>query len=122
VVHSLLSFSYVKLKEGKATRRYSSIIFGNIDRMSKVMKLSDDNSVRDGKFEMSAIRFRSKLRLLAYLLTAATFGLKDSDSLKRFAFTTSRTLPIQLDGEVYLIDKNSSVIVESIKRNLRCIL
>jgi diacylglycerol kinase family enzyme len=122
VLHSLFSFSYVKLKEGKATRRYSSIIFGNIDRMSKVIKLSDDSSVRDGKFEMSAIRFHSKVRLLTYLMTAATVGLKHSESLKRFKFTTLRTLPIQLDGEVYLIDKNSPVTIESVKRNLRCIL
>ena len=122
VLHSLFSFSYVKLEEGNATRRYSSIIFGNIDRMSKVMKLSDGSSVRDGKFEMSAIRFRSKLRLLTYLITAATFGLKNTHSLEKFECTTLRALPIQLDGEVYLIDKNSSITIESVKRNLRCVL
>lgn len=122
VARSLLSFHYVKLKESGHTRRYSSILFGNIDRMSKVVKLSEDSSVSDGKFEMSSIRFRSKLRLITYLLTAATIGLKNSQSRKKYVCKTIKPLPIQLDGEVYTIDAGSKVVVKSIKRNLYCVL
>ncbi len=122
VAHSLFSFRYVKLREGSDNNRYSSIIFGNIDRMSKVMKLSENASVTDGKFEMSSIRFHSKLRLIFYLLTAATAGLKDSRSIKKFSSITIRELPIQLDGEVFTIDKGSKLTVESVKQNLRCVL
>ena len=122
VARSLLSFSYVKLIEDGKKRRYSSLLFGNISTMSKVIKLSENSSVTDGKFEMSAIRFRSKLRLIAYLLTAATFGLKKSRSLKKFEATTVSPLPIQLDGEVYVIDANSKLVIESVKRNLYCVL
>ncbi len=119
VVKSLFSFSYVKIKEGSHIRRYSSILFGNVDTMSKVIKLSEDNSLTDGKFEVSKIRFRSKLRLLAYLITAATTGLKDSESVQRYEYVALSRLPIQLDGEIYTIDKNSNVVIESVKQNLR---
>lgn len=122
VLHSLFSFKYVKLREGGDKKRYSSIIFGNIDRMSKVMKLSENASVSDGKFEMTSIRFHSKLRLITYLLTTATTGLKDSRSMKKFSCVTMRPLPIQLDGEVFTIDAGSKVVVESIKQNLRCVI
>lgn len=123
VAHSLFSFRSVKIKENGESRRYSSLLFGNIDRMSKVIKLSENTSVKDGKFEMSRIRFRSKFRLLAYLLTAATVGLKRTQSLQKYECeTTNEPLPIQLDGEVYEIDKNTKITIESIKQNLRCVL
>lgn len=123
VARSLFSFRSVKIIENGDSRHYSSLLFGNIDTMSKVIKLSDKASVSDGKFEMSRIRFRSKFRLLAYLLTAATVGLKRTQSLQEYEFkTTEHSLPIQLDGEVYEIDKNASVVIESVKQNLRCVL
>lgn len=122
VAHSLFSFSYTKLRFKNDTKRFSSILFGNIDRMSKVISLSDNSSVTDGKFEMSSIRFRSKLRLIGYLLTAATIGLKQTESLKKFTFQTVKPMPIQLDGEVITIDQGSDVTIESEKQNLRCVL
>lgn len=122
VAHSLFSFHSTKIKKGRKVKRYSSILFGNIDRMSKVLKLSEGSSVSDGKFEMSAIRFRSKLRLIAYLFGAATIGVKDARSMKRYTFSTVSELPIQLDGESYVIDAKSKVVVESVRRNLHCVL
>jgi len=122
VARSLFSFKYAKLRVRRDNKRYSSIIFGNIDRMSKVMTLSRGASVTDGKFEMSSIRFRSKLRLILYLVTAATKGLKDSKSMSKFICFTYNSLPIQLDGEVYTIDARSKIKVTSEKQNLRCVI
>ena len=122
VARALFSFDYVKLKEKRKTRRYSSLLFGNINTMSKVLKLSDDASVKDGKFELSAIRFRSKIRLLLYFMSAATIGLKQSRSLKRAVYRTVDALPIQLDGEVFVLDANSKLKIESVKQNLHCVL
>jgi len=122
VIRSLFSFNCVKVKEHRKVRRYSSLLFANIDRMSKVIKLSDQTSVTDGKFELHAIRFHSKLRLLAYLLSAATIGLKQTRSLKKYTATVLSEVPIQLDGEAYTIDAGSNITVKSIKQNLRCIL
>lgn len=122
VVHALFSYRYAKVREGRKTKRYSSLVFSNINTMSKVLKLSERALVTDGKFEMSAIRFHSKFRLIAYLLTAATIGLKKSRSLKVYRCVPTRRLPIQLDGEVYVIDAGSKVRIESVRRNLRCVL
>jgi len=122
VVRSLLSFRYAKVREAGRVRRYSSLICGNIDTMSKVVKLSEDASITDGKFEISYVSFRSKLRLIAYLLTAATIGLKTSRSVRKYECTTTKRLPIQLDGEVYVVDAKSELVIESIKQNLRSIL
>ena len=122
VARSLASFSHVKIKENGKTHRYSSIIFGNVQTMSKVIKLSNENSLTDGKFEMTSIRLRSKLRLIAYLLTAATVGLKHSESLSKYECIAVSKLPVQLDGEVYTIDAGSSVSVESMKQNLHCVV
>jgi len=122
VFNALFSFRSVRLEENGHRHRYSSIIFGNINRMSKVMQLSDKSSITDGKFEMSSIRFGSKLRLLIYLATAATVGLKSAQSLSRYTCTALRPLLIQLDGEVYTIDEGSTIQIQSIKQNLRCVL
>lgn len=122
VLKSLFSFRYIKLKEHDGTRRYSSLLFGNIDRMSKVIKLSDKASVSDGKFEMSAIRFHSKLRLIGYLVTAAAVGLKDSRSLRTFECVAVRPVAMQLDGETVTIDAKSPITIESVKQNLHCVL
>ena len=122
VARSLFSFRSIKVRIGGKVRRYSSIVFSNIDRMSKVIKLSDWSSVSDGKFEVNAIRFRSKLRLVLYLLTAATIGLRKGSSRRRFVFYTVRTTPIQLDGEVYQLDSSAKVVVSSEPTVLRCLL
>lgn len=122
VLRSLLSFRYVKLIVNNDTKRYSSILFGNISRMSKILKLSNESSVTDGKIEMSWIRFRSKLRLISYLITAATIGIKKAQSIKKFTFKTTGRLPIQLDGEAYVIDAHSDVTIEAMYKNLRCVL
>lgn len=122
VAKSLLSFKNVKIRVNGDTRRYSSLLFGNIGTMSKIMKLSQNGSVTDGKFDMSTIRFRSKFRLLAYLLTAATVGLRQSKQVQRFECVAVSKLPIQLDGEVATVDAGSTVVIESINQNLRCVL
>ncbi len=122
VLKSLFSFGYVKLVEDGKNRRYSSILFANIDRMSKVLKLSEESSITDGKFEISSIRFRSKLRLILYFLTAASFGLKRTQSVKSFQCKVTKPTLIQIDGETFTIDAGSKLQVRAIKQNLHTVL
>lgn len=122
VLHSLLSFRYAKVIEDGDTRRYSSLILSNIPTMSKVIKLSQQSSVYDGKFEVNAIHFGSKLRLIGYLMTAALIGLRHGASQSRYKCRTTKPLTIQLDGEVYTLDADSTLVVESDRRSLRCVL
>lgn len=122
VLHSLFSFRYEKVYEGRTKRRYSSLIFSNIPTMSKVMKLSKGSSVTDGKFEITSIPFGSKLRLIGYVLTAATVGLRHDASKKRYRCKTTKPLALQLDGEVYTLDTGTMLTVEAAPKSLRCIL
>lgn len=121
VARSLFSFSYVKIREQGKSRRYSSLVFGNVGTMSKIISLSKTSSVTDGKFEVNSIRFRSKIRLIAYLLKLTTVGAKSVASVEEYTFTTIKPLLIQLDGEVYTIDSSSDVRIESVRQNLRCV-
>lgn len=121
VAKALLSFRYVRIREGGETRRYSSVIFSNIDVMSKVVKLAINASLTDGKFEINRIRYRSKLRLILYFLTAATIGLGRAESTRRYSFTTTNPLAVQLDGEVYALDARSDVVITSEQQHLKCI-
>lgn len=122
VLHALFTFRSVKLKEHGKVRRYSSVLFGNINRMSKVIKLSEGASVTDGKFDMSAIRFKSRFSLLLYLATAATIGFKDAVQKSKYSCVTVKALPIQLDGEAFLLDAGTKLTVESVHKNLHCVL
>lgn len=121
VARSLFSFSYVKIRENGKSRRYSSLVFGNVRTMSKIISLSEASSITDGKFEVNSIRFRSKIRLIAYLLRLTTVGVKSVASVREYTFTTIKPLLIQLDGEVYTIDSNTNVRIESVQQNLRCV-
>lgn len=122
LIKSLFSFTSVKVIVGGHTRHYSSVLFSNISRMSKVLTLSDKNSPVDGKFEINSIRLGAKPLLIFQLLLAATIGLKSFRTVSNYRFTTARTTPIQLDGEVYHIDAGSEVTIESVQQNLCCVL
>lgn len=122
VLHALLSFRYIKLKEGRDNHRYSSLVFSNTPFMSKVIKLAEQSSITDGKFEVTSIRFGSKLRLMLYLITAATIGLNHGTSRRSYQFKTTRALDVQIDGESYKLDAQSVVVIKAVKQNLRCIL
>lgn len=122
VLHSLLSFRSVRINEAGKPRRYSSLVFSNIPFMSKVIKLAQQSSATDGKFEVTPIRFGSKMRLILYLLTAATVGLNHGISRKSYRFRTTRPLDVQIDGEVYKLDGNAAVRIEAQKQNLLCIM
>lgn len=121
VLHSLVSFHSVKLRRLGKVRRYSSVVFGNIGTMSKVIKVSEEASVFDGKFEVSVIRFRSKFRLLAYLFTAASVGLKVERAVEKYELETVRKTPIQVDGESFVIDAGAALTFESAPGALRCL-
>jgi len=85
------------------------------------MKVSEDASVFDGKFEVSVIRFRSKFRLLAYLFTAASVGLKVERAVEKYELETVRKTPIQVDGESFVIDAGAALTFESAPGALRCL-
>ena len=122
VIKYLFTYTHATIKIDGRKRRYSSLVFSNIDRMSKVLKLSQSSSINDGKFEISSIKYRSKLYTMLLLIKSATFGVEELGSYDRYNFETTKRLLIQLDGEVYRLDRRSEVKVESVSGQLKTLL
>lgn len=113
----------VRIRVGNKTRRYDSLIFSNIKRMSKYMTLSTQAQVSDGKFEVTGSRAGSISKLLRHLFKASTTSLTDEAShVTSYTFTALRPLALQLDGEVFHFKSGAVVEVSVAKKALRCII
>jgi diacylglycerol kinase (ATP) len=121
VLKYLLLFRSVALRVGSGARwhRYSSIVCGNISRMSKVIKLANEATYDDGKMEVYELRTTSLLKTIASLVFASTLGARPSSQLKKFEMTARRPLEIQLDGEVVRLDANHTIRIEVARSRLR---
>ena len=122
VVKHLFTFNSVKLRVGNDIRRYDSLIFSNIGRMSKVLSLSDDASITDGKFEVTGKRSRSLSSLLGYFFKAATTGIDTAQHYEFYEFTCLKPTMMQLDGEVYQFEQDTTVTVTCAAAKLPCII
>lgn len=118
----LFRYTHVSIRYKGARRRLSSLVFSNISQMSKIIKIAKAGVVDDGKFEISAIVYQSKLRVLLALIKSTTFGLEEQGSYEKYEFNTIKRTPIQLDGEVYNLDKNVAVRVSSTPGILRILM
>ena len=119
---NLLLFEPVDIKHHEAVYSYYSIVAANIKTMSKVLELSKDTSVSDGRFELITFEKTNKRKLFIILLKSAILGLKTEKSVKKFSFKTIEPTLIQLDGEVYKLDSNSDVKVAIKRQKLECLL
>lgn len=122
VLKYLFKYSHVSVLVDGKKRRYSNLIFSNIDQMSKVVKLSKSSSITDGKFEVNSIMYRSKLWTIAFFAKSATLGLVEDGIFKAYTFRTIKPTMIQLDGEVYRLDRDSDVTVECVSKSLNTVL
>jgi len=118
----LFRYTHVSIGHKGARRRLSSLVFSNISQMSKIIKIAKAGVVDDGQFEISAIVYRSKLRVFLALIKSTTFGLEEQGSYEKYEFNTIKSTPIQLDGEVYNLDKNVAVRVSSAPSILRVLM
>jgi diacylglycerol kinase (ATP) len=113
---------YITLKIDRTTGRYDSIIISNIDRMAKVLTLSQNSTVSDGKFEVSELKHRSRLTQILYLLRAVTVGLAHTLQTDTYHFETVKKTLAQLDGEVIILDAHMKVTVTAEQKLLNCIV
>lgn len=90
-----------------------NLVFANINEMAKIIKLDDENTVRDGKFEVIELGHRSKLHMLGTLLRAAIVGFSNPPSYSSYSLRVRDALPIQLDGEIEKLPENTDVTVTS---------
>jgi diacylglycerol kinase family enzyme len=113
----------VKIRTDKGVRRYDSLIFSNIERMSKYMTLSTAAKIDDGKFEITGSRAGKIGRLTKHLFKASTSGLTDeAEHATHYTFVSMRPLALQLDGEVFHFDAGSKVTISIVPKALNCII
>ncbi|TAH36294.1 diacylglycerol kinase [Candidatus Saccharibacteria bacterium] len=122
VAKVLLFLSSVKVLINGEVRHYDSLVFSNVTKMSKILKLSQTAKPHDGKFEITAFRRRNKPQLIRSLLRTATVGLVGDRQETEYSFTTINPTLIQLDGEVMRIDAHCEVHVTIVPAALRCIV
>lgn len=122
VAKALFATKAVKLKIGLKPRSYDSIIFSNVDRMSKVLNISQPSRINDGKFEVTIFRKRNKLKLILLLLKASIVGVKEDKQVSEFYLETTNATITQLDGETLPLDAHSKVKIGINKKSLQCIV
>lgn len=122
VIRALLSLRSVKLKMNGIVGRYESIIFSNVDTMSKYLSVSQSSSMTDGKFEVTIFGHRSKLQLIATLLKASTQGVKEDHRVGKFSLQTVHKTLVQADGEVIALDAKSNIDIIVQPQVLSCIV
>jgi diacylglycerol kinase family enzyme len=107
----------IRLENGRR-RSIDSLVFANIAEMAKYALLSDDSRPDDGRFEVITQQRTGKLRVLATVLRAATQGLGRQPTATHYAFTTLVPMPLQLDGELLELEKDTPVAVDIAPRAL----
>lgn len=121
VTNVLMHLTPVRIEVDGEPRSYNSLIFSNVGRMSKVIRLPehrDDN----GKAEVSHIYSRNKFELISQLVHAAVIGLNTDEHLSEFTFRTIRQTTVQIDGEIVRLDPRVDARVSVAPRSLSCIV
>ena len=112
----------VRISVGGKIQRYDSLVFSNIDTMSKFLKLSKRANASDGKFEVTAFRRRNKFRLISALIHSSTTGLKGEDQSSEYVFSTVKPILVQLDGEIIKVAERAEVKIGIERKVLSCIV
>lgn len=122
-IRHFFSFRPVKIRTKHGTYRYDSLIFSNVEKMSKYIVLSKNAKIDDGKFELTGSKSYGFSERIKHIFKASTIGLTDDAThLTTFSFTSSRPLVIQLDGEVFRFKARSDVTVSIVPKALTCII
>lgn len=95
-----------------------SLILANIPRIAKYGRLSEAGYPDDGFFEVVMLPHARRWRIGLMALRAATVGLGVQESVRRYEFTSTGTVPLQIDGEVMEAGAGMPVLVESRHRAL----
>ena len=101
------------LVDGKK-RRLGSLLFANIHGMAKLLKLSENENVNDGKFEIIRLAYDGTGRLLLDLALMA-IHVRPAPKASKYRFRTIQRTAVQFDGEVEHIPAHSEVLVESMQ-------
>jgi diacylglycerol kinase family enzyme len=106
---------------GDHALEYQSIILSNVGKMSKVLSLSKTAKVDDGLFEILTSD-ANVVKLMGTLVKSVAGVMAHEDRTSSYSCITTHPLNIQLDGEIYTIDKDSEIHISSCHKALRCVI
>ena len=122
VARSLFTIKPVRLRIGPKARYYESVVFSNVDRMSKYLQISQPSSVTDGKFEVTIFRRRNKFQLIMVLLKATIGKVEEDHQVSEFSLSTINKTPVQMDGEIITLDPRTDVRITIERQALPCVV
>jgi len=121
VVKGLLHPRYARIIISNKLQAFDSIIFSNIDRMAKVLQLSDKSAADDGKFEVHLVAHKSRWHLYQFLRRAIAGTASEDAQVNTFAFKTIKPLTVQCDGETVDLPGKTEVSISIDEQQLRCV-
>lgn len=121
IVKTFYKFRPFTIAVKNKTKKLDSIIFTNIGEMAKLLTLSKESNLKDGKFEVITFPHARKRQLLWRLFKAASGALHEAKSCRRFSFQVLKSMPVQLDGEVDRLQAGSELTIKSVRAALRSI-
>lgn len=122
VARGLFTIKPVRLKIGLRVRKFESIVFSNVDTMSKYLKISTPSSITDGKFEVTIFSRRNKLQLIMLLLKSSVQPAKEDVKAAKYSLKTVAPTLVQLDGEIMTLDAGAKTVITAEKHLLTCII
>lgn len=121
VLKHAFSFRHVVIESDGSVDKYHSLIASTIDRMSKVIKLDETANFDDGLMEIYESKYLSPFTTLKELLSAGVKGVPRSTRTHELSMSTTKSLLVQLDGEVFTLDGKSKVTLTCEKDSLKTI-
>lgn len=122
IIKTFFQFRYTPLTVNGRTDQYQSLICSNIPRMAKVLTLSNDAQLHDGKFEISSIKRQPKWRLLLSLGKGIVGSFSTHQQAADFTLQTVEPTLVQMDGEAVTVDANSRITITCEPSALRYII
>ena len=110
----------VKLKIHSRYEKYDSVIISNVDKMSKMLKVSRPASVDDGLFEVTISRHDTKMKLVGLLVKASLSQLEEDRQTNKFKMRTKYETSAQIDGEIIAISAKSKIVITNEHKKLAC--
>ena len=119
VAKALVHFRFFTIKhpDGKS-ERLDSLVFANIHRMSKFVRLGKKTNLHNGKFLVASVPHYNLFRRFIRVLQIALLGYKEKYRAEPFEFSIPYTQLVHFDGEVMTIPGNSGIIVDAAKEHL----
>lgn len=113
IAKSLINFHHFSITVDGKTRTLDSLIFANINRMSKVLRIGNKTNLQSGTFNLSVVPHRTRFKFFYLLFKTIVFGVKNPPQYNSYKFSLQKSQPIQLDGETMVLPSKTSITVSA---------